>query len=97
MIQKLGRFQELLTEVSPRFCNRDPVKMLSYNNSEFGINLAVVITLQALKGKYGLILTMFEKCTFLGYYKASSGNFLPLFWDNLLVPPSRLKNPKQSL
>jgi hypothetical protein len=71
--------------------------MLSYNNSEFGINLTVIITLQALKGKYGLILTMLENCALLGYYRVSRGNFLPMFWDNLLVPPSRLKNPKESL
>jgi hypothetical protein len=68
MIQKLRRSLELLIEVTPRFCSRDPVKMLSYHNSEFGINLAVVITLQALKGKYGLILTMLENCALLGYY-----------------------------
>jgi hypothetical protein len=36
-----------------------------------------------------------ENCTLLGYYKASSGNFLPVFWDSLLVPSSGVKNPKQ--
>jgi len=34
-------------------------------------------------------------CTLLSYYIASSGNFLPTFWDNLLVPSSGVKNPKQ--
>jgi hypothetical protein len=33
-----------------------------------------------------------ENCAFLGYYAAISGNFLPTFRDNLLVPPSRVKN-----
>ena len=27
-----------------------------------------------------------ENCTLLGYYTSSSGNFLPMFWDNLQVP-----------
>jgi len=29
-----------------------------------------------------------ENCTLLGYYEASSGNFLPMFRDNLSVPSS---------
>jgi len=28
----------------------------------------------------------------LSYYAASSGNFLPTFWDNLSVPSSGFKN-----
>jgi hypothetical protein len=32
----------------------------------------------------------YENCTLLGYYAASSGNFLPTFWDNLPVPSSGL-------
>ena len=71
--------------------------MLSYNNSEFGISLAVIITLKTLQGKYGLILTMLENCIILGYYKVSRGNSLPTFRDNLLVPSSGFKNPKESL
>jgi hypothetical protein len=71
--------------------------MLSYNNSELGISLAAIITLQALWGKYGLILTMLENCTLLGYYKASRGNFLPMFRDNLFIPSSGFKNPKENL
>jgi hypothetical protein len=31
----------------------------------------------------------------LGYFAASSGNFLPTFWDNVLVPSSGVKNPKE--
>jgi hypothetical protein len=31
-----------------------------------------------------------EKCALLGYYKASSGNFLPTFRDNLSVQSSRV-------
>ena len=34
-------------------------------------------------------------CIFLGYYAACSGISLPAFQDNLLVPSSRIKNPKQ--
>ena len=33
-------------------------------------------------------------CAFLGYYTASSGNFLPTFRYNLSVPSSGVKNPK---
>jgi hypothetical protein len=38
-----------------------------------------------------------ENCNLLGYYTASSDNFLPTFWDNPSVPSSRFKNPKESL
>jgi len=31
---------------------------------------------------------------FLGYYADSSGNSLPTFRNNLLVPSSRVKNPR---
>ena len=34
-----------------------------------------------------------EKCALLGYYAASSDNFLPSFRDNLSVPTSVVKNP----
>jgi len=33
-----------------------------------------------------------EKCALLGYYTASSGNFLPTFWNNISVPSTGLKN-----
>ena len=33
-----------------------------------------------------------ENCAVLGYYTASSGNFLPTFQDNQSVPSSRVKN-----
>ena len=32
-------------------------------------------------------------CALLGYHAASSGNFLPTFRVNLLVPSSAFKNP----
>jgi len=35
-----------------------------------------------------------KNCTLLGYY-AGSGNFLPTFRGNPLVPYSRAKNPKK--
>jgi hypothetical protein len=38
-----------------------------------------------------------ENCAILGYYAASSGNFLPTFRDNVSVPSSGFKNPKESL
>ena len=38
-----------------------------------------------------------ENCALLGYYAASSGNFLPTFRDNLSVPSSGFKNSKESL
>jgi hypothetical protein len=38
-----------------------------------------------------------ENCALLGYYAASNGNFLPTFRDNLSVPSSGFKNPKDSL
>ena len=31
-----------------------------------------------------------ENCALLSSYAASSGNFLPTFWDNLSLPPSRV-------
>jgi hypothetical protein len=38
-----------------------------------------------------------ENCDLLGYYAPSSGNFIPTFRDNLSVPSSGVKNPKESL
>ena len=38
-----------------------------------------------------------ENCSLLGYYGASSGNSIPMFWDNLFVPSSRVKNPRRKL
>ena len=35
----------------------------------------------------GLRLEVDDSCALLGYYAASSGNFLPTFRDNLLVQP----------
>ena len=40
---------------------------------------------------------LFENCSFVGRYAASTGNFLRTFRDNLLVPSSVFKNPKESL
>jgi len=31
-----------------------------------------------------------ENCVLMGYYAASSANSLPMFKDNLLVPPFKL-------
>jgi len=38
-----------------------------------------------------------ENCALLGYYAASSDNFLPMFWYNLSMPSSGFKNPEESL
>jgi hypothetical protein len=35
-----------------------------------------------------------ETCTILGYYATSNGNSVLVFWDNVWVPPSGVKNPK---
>jgi hypothetical protein len=35
-----------------------------------------------------------ENCTLQDYYAGSSGNFLPIFWDNVSVPSLGFKNPK---
>jgi hypothetical protein len=35
-----------------------------------------------------------ENFPLLGYYAATIGNFLPMFQDNLSVPSSWVKNPK---
>ena len=32
---------------------------------------------------------MYYNCALLDYYTVSSGNFLLIFWDNLLVPSSK--------
>jgi hypothetical protein len=32
-----------------------------------------------------------EVCPVLGYYTASSGNYVPTFWDNLAIPSSGVK------
>ena len=39
----------------------------------------------------------YGNCVLLGYYAANSDNFLPTLQDNLPVPSSRSKNPKQFL
>jgi hypothetical protein len=36
-----------------------------------------------------------EICALLGYYAALSGNPLPTFRDNLLIPSSRVKKSKK--
>jgi len=33
-----------------------------------------------------------ENWALLGYYATSSGNSLTMFWENLLVPSTRVKN-----
>jgi hypothetical protein len=41
----------------------------------------------------GLRREVDKNCALLRHYAASSGNSLPTFRYNLLVPPSRVKNP----
>jgi hypothetical protein len=38
-----------------------------------------------------------EMCTPPGYYEASSDNALPMFWDNVSVPSSRVKKIKKKM
>jgi hypothetical protein len=38
-----------------------------------------------------------KNCALLGHYAASSGNFLLTFQNNLSVPSSGFKNPKESI
>jgi hypothetical protein len=38
-----------------------------------------------------------ENCTLPAFYTEGSGNHLLTFWDNLSVPFSGFKNPKESL
>ena len=40
----------------------------------------------------GFLREVDENCPLLGYYAASSGNFLPTFRDNLSIPSSGVKN-----
>jgi len=44
----------------------------------------------------GFCYTVDKNWALLGYYAENSGNFLLTFWDNLLVPSSRVKNPKST-
>jgi len=37
-------------------------------------------------------ITVDEVCVLLGYYAASGDSSSPMFWDNLWVPSSRVKN-----
>jgi len=50
--------------------------------------------------KQGVIKVCYEDvryCTLAGYYAASNGNFVQTLQDNLSVPSSGFKNPKESL
>jgi hypothetical protein len=38
----------------------------------------------------------YEICTPLGYYIASNGNPLPMFWDNVSLPSSRVKKSERN-
>ena len=42
----------------------------------------------------GFVREVDENCALLGYYAASSGNFLPTFTDNISVPSSGAKDPQ---
>jgi len=45
----------------------------------------------------GLCRDVDENCALLGYYAVISGNFLPTFRDNISIPSSGVKNPKEIL
>jgi len=43
------------------------------------------------------IRILFEVCALLGYYIVYGGNSLLRFWDNLLVPFSRVKKSRYTI
>jgi len=45
----------------------------------------------------GLRREVAENCALLGDCAASSGNFLPTFWDSLSFPSSEFKNPNKEI
>jgi hypothetical protein len=45
----------------------------------------------------GFCREVYQNCGLLGYYAASSGNFLSTVRENLSVPSSRFKNPRRSV
>jgi hypothetical protein len=49
----------------------------------------MLVQLHKLFVKEGMKYAYGQNCALLGYYGASSGNFLPTFRDNLSVPSSR--------
>jgi len=67
--------------VTRRFCSTRPSIKMSFkqNRSQF----------TSFQRSYSS-----TNCALLGYYAASSGNFLPTFRDDLSVPSPRFKNPK---
>ena len=53
--------------------------------------LTVNLTYESKVKKFYPVISGFRRevdknCSILGYYAASSGNFLPTFWDTLSVP-----------
>jgi len=42
-------------------------------------------------------VSLIEICTVLGFYAAQSGNSVPVFWDNLLVPSSGVMQSQKNL
>ena len=59
------------------------------------ITAAKYVQIQKLCVFSGFRREVDENCALLGYYIASTGNFLPTFRDNVLVPSSGVKNPKE--
>jgi len=60
------------------------------NLAEEMVNTSVICVISGFRREVD------ENCARLGYYAASSGNFLPKFRDNLSVPSSGVKIPKES-
>jgi hypothetical protein len=65
---------------------------------EFVHRLILSIVYQQLSVQWTTLIqsnvAQVENSAPLGYYAASSGNFLRMVWDNLSVSSSRVKNPK---
>ena len=66
--------------------------MPSQNSTSVGLNLAKFDLPTSVISSFHCKIN--ENCALLGYYAASSGNFLPTFRDNLLVPSSGVKKTR---
>jgi hypothetical protein len=47
---------------------------------------------KVLRSVSSLLHEVYQKCTILGHYASCSSNYSPTFRDNVLVPPSMVKN-----
>ena len=63
-----------------------------------GLNLSWMMTyLDLIITSTSYPVSLIEICTVLGFYAAQSGNSVPVFWDNLLVPSSGVMQSQKNL